>query len=510
MVATLAGADRIDSLLSRAARRHPERPALAFDGGVVGYRGLEDAADQLARRILETAGAGTKPDEADLRGARIAIIAPNLPALVVALFAAWWLDAVAVPLHARLREHEVRTILEDAEPTVVLSVPAHLGYSFVELLTQVLPGLPTVRSVLLLGPLGTVEGQLPAAGGRKTSRLDRRIAAVLYTSGTTGSPRGALVSHVRELRAACQLASVLSLTPADTTVLVVPIAHAFGLTCMLAGVAAGGRSLLVHSTFSPRPLLDAIEDGARVVHGPPMLFASLLEARPAGLGGIRGFVAGASPSPDLLERLDRGGSRILNLYGLTEAGAVSCCRPDDPPAVRHTTSGRLLPGFEARVGALASSESGAGELELRGSAVTSGYLSRDPEADECFREDGWFRTGDLATIEDGCVRIAGRSKELVNVGGFNVVPGEVEAVLLAHPDVLGAAVVGVPDEKLGETLRAFVVPRSGSELTAARLLEFGRARLAGYKLPYSVRLVDALPLLPSGKLDRRALASRDD
>lgn len=516
MVETLAGADRIDSLLSRAARRHPQRPALAADGEVVDYQALEHAADRLARRILETSHARTGTADIDLRGARIVIIAPNVPALVVALFASWWLEAVAVPLHARLREHEVRSILEDAEPAVVLSVSAHLGYSFFALLTRLLPGLPTVRSVLLLGPLGDVEGEILASGGRETERLDGRIAAVLYTSGTTGAPRGALVSHARELEGACHLASVLSLTPADATALVVPIAHAFGLTCMLASVASGGCSLLVQSTFSPRPLLEGIQrGGARLVHGSPMLFGSLLEARPESLAGVRGFVAGAPPSPDLLERLDSAGSRILNLYGLTEAGAVSCCRPDDPATVRHTSAGRPLPGFEVRLDEAATSEPGLGELEIRGAAVTPGYFRRGrvsdvAEADEAFRTDGWFRTGDLAAIEEGRVRIAGRSKELVNVGGFNVFPGEVEAVLLTHMDVVEAVVIGVPDDKLGEALRAFVVARGGSALTAARLLEFARERLAGYKLPYSIRLVDALPLLPSGKLDRRSLASADD
>jgi acyl-CoA synthetase (AMP-forming)/AMP-acid ligase II len=155
-------------------------------------------------------------------------------------------------------------------------------------------------------------------------------------------------------------------------------------------------------------------------------------------------------------------------------------------------------------------EPGLGELQLRGPAVSPRYLGRSSGADHPFGADGWFRTGDLATIEDGHVRIAGRVKELVNVGGFNVFPAEVEAVLLTHADVAGVAVVGVPDERLGEALRAFVVPRRGSELTASRLLGFARERLAGYKLPYSIRLVDALPLLPSGKIDRRSLASAGD
>jgi acyl-CoA synthetase (AMP-forming)/AMP-acid ligase II len=445
---------------------------------------------------------------ADLRGARVAIIAPNAPALVVALFAAWWLEAVAVPLHARLREHEVRAILEDAEPTLVLSVPAHLGYSFVDLLTRLLPGLPTVRSVLLLGPRGDVAGELPGGSRRDPELLDRYVAAILYTSGTTGAPRGALVTHARELEAARRLASILFLTAADRTVLVAPIPHAFGFTCLLATVTSGGCAFLVQSTFSPRPLLAAIEGfGAGVVHGPPALFGSLLRTRPESLPGIRGFVAGAPPPQGLLERLDGTGATVLNLYGLTETGAVTCCRPDDPVERRHASAGRALPGFELRIGEAPASDPGLGELEIRGPAVTPGYYRRRSETASAFREGGWFRTGDLAAIEDGYLRVAGRSKDLVNVGGFNVFPTEVEAVLLEHPDVVEIAVVGAPDERLGEALRAFVVAREGSDLTPARLLAFGRERLAGYKLPYSITMIPGLPRLPSGKPDRRALAA---
>jgi acyl-CoA synthetase (AMP-forming)/AMP-acid ligase II len=508
MTAAPTGSERIDSLLAGAARHEPERPALVSDAGTLAYGDLDGAAERLARRILESSG-GPGGADADLRGARIAIIAPNVPALAVALFAASWLQAVAVPLHARLREHELRSILRDAEPALVLSVPAHLGYSFLELLTRLLPGLPTVRSVLFLGPLGEVEGELRGAGSATAERLDPRFAAVLYTSGTTGTPRGALVSHARELVASRHLAATLSLAPADVTALVVPIAHAFGLTCLLATVASGGCALLVHSTFSPQPLLAGIrERGAGVVHGPPMLFAALLKGQPGVLAGLRGFVAGAPPGAELLERLDGCGATILNLYGLTEAGAVSCCEPDDPPALRATTAGRPLPGLELRIGE-AAGETPLGELELRGPAVTPGYLHGAGGAEESFTADGWLRTGDLATIADGRLRIAGRSKELVNVGGFNVFPAEVEAVLSAHPDVAAAAVVGVQDERLGEALHAFVVARGDAEPTPAGLLAFARERLAGYKLPYAIRVVESLPLLPSGKVDRRALMAAE-
>jgi acyl-CoA synthetase (AMP-forming)/AMP-acid ligase II len=190
---------------------------------------------------------------------------------------------------------------------------------------------------------------------------------------------------------------------------------------------------------------------------------------------------------------------ILNMFGMTELGAATACRRDDPPEVRHTTVGRPIPGYEVRI-------AGAGEVQVRGPHVMRGYHRRPAETAAAF-EDGWLRTGDLGTLDAaGNLRISGRAKELVHVGGFNVFPAEVEALLLTHPDVAGAGVVGVPDERMGEALRAYVVPRPGAALTARDVIAWARARAAGYKVPYRVEVVEQLPLLASGKVDRTALA----
>ncbi len=213
-----------------------------------------------------------------------------------------------------------------------------------------------------------------------------------------------------------------------------------------------------------------------------------------------GFVAGAPSPPGLIERLDDAGTTALNLYGMTELGAASCCRLDDPPEARYGTAGFPLPGFEWRVD--------GGELLVRGPWVTPGYFRRPEETAEAFA-DGWFRTGDLGRIdEDGRLAITGRAKEVVQVAGFSVFPAEIEGFLLTHPDVAQAAVVGAPHEQIGEVLQAFVVPREGAELTPAALLQFARGKIADYKLPYGIRVVDELPLLGTGKPDRLALAAR--
>jgi acyl-CoA synthetase (AMP-forming)/AMP-acid ligase II len=451
------------------------------------YGGLDAAAGRLATRIGK------------LPGLRVVVIAPNVPALVVAMLAGWRAGAVVVPVSARLREQELGRIVADAEPTVVISVREHLGYAFAELAATLLPQLATVRAWLVVDPGGEVEEELPGRAEETAEPLDEGVAAILYTSGTTGEQKGALVGHVREVNGARELANALELTAEDAAVFVVPVSHAFGLTTLLATLATGGVAVLVDSSFSLEPMLRAVEGrGATVLHGSPSLFLSMRKARPAGVATVRtGFVAGARSPDGLIEQLDRTGTRILNLYGLTEAGAVAACRAGDEPEVRYTTCGRILPPLEARVE--------DGELQLRGEHVTPGYHRRPERSEETF-VDGWLRTGDLASIDErGHLRIVGRAKDIVHVGGFNVVPAEVEGVLASHPDVLDAAVIGVEHERMGEVLQAFVVVRPGAELTPAALLRFARPRIAGYKLPYAIRILPKLPLLSSGKPDRAAL-----
>jgi len=459
-----------------------DRPALSAGDQVLTYRELRE----LSARFEQEIGAA-----GDLTGQRVALISPNSPELVAALFAVWRLRAVAVPLSSRLRERELELMLADAEPVVVVSVAAHGGYSFAEVLPRILPS--SVRRCAL----GADDVTFDEATAPEP--LSDEIAAILYTSGTTGIPKGVLVKRVRELEGSRFLAETLRLTADDRCGLIVPISHAFGLTCMHAAVAAGAEGILVDSSFSPAPLLRALEArDATVLHGSPTLFRTLLKARPDGLPGIRtGLVAGAPCPSDLLEALDERGTHILNCYGLSETGAVTCVRQDDPPDERHTTVGRVVPAYEARIT--------EGELEVTGPHLTPGYYRRPEETAQAF-DDGWFRTGDLAEIENGYVRIVGRAKEIVHVGGFNVVPAEVEAALLAHPDVANAAVLGVPDERMGEALAAYVSPRPGAELNSRDLIAFTRSRIAGYKVPYAIEILPELPLLPSGKPDRKALS----
>ncbi len=518
----------------------PQRPALAHADVELTYSQLRAAVDRLAARLGERSGE------------RVAVIAPNVPALVVALFAAWRAGATAVPLSARLRSFELRRVFADAQPSAAISIASHGGFSLVQELHTLGELIPTLRSGIVVDELGEIREEMDWPAGETPQPLHPDVAAIMYTSGTTGEPKGALMSHALGVAEGNSLAELLGDCAQAACVLVVPGSHAFGLACLLCCLAAGGQAVLVDSTTSLQALMQAVRrPEARVLHGAPALFARLLKAT-AELPVQSGFTAGSSCPPEVLEDLDRREARVLNMYGMTEIGAASSCRHDDPPAVRYRTVGRPLPGYEFRVArsgegdralgerdrvlrerdgalggrgglgegnsvlgerggtsereGLGEGDEALGEIEVRGPYITAGYHGRPREHDEAF--DGeWFRTGDLGRIDaDGNLSIAGRAKEVVHVGGFNVFPAEVESFLLTHPDISQASVIGVPHAAMGETLHAFVVPSSTAELEGRDVVRFARGGIAGYKVPYGVSVVHELPLLASGKPDRRELA----
>lgn len=487
------------SLLTGSA----ERPALLFRDGSLSYAQLRRAAGGLATE-LEALVPGCS-----LEGAPVAVVAPNAPAIVAAMLAVWEVGGVAVPLSARLREFELERILRDVDPAAIVSPASHGGYSFDSLWSRLALELPALRGCLLVDERGGLEERVPARPEAEARPLDPDAAAILYTSGSTGAPKGAVVTHGCLLAEARVLPELLGLSEGEGSALVIPASHAFGLACLLASLASRGRVVLVDTTFSLDPLLEAMAAaGASVVHGSPTVFARLLEGRPDGVPGLRaGFVGGAACPPQLIERLEASGATILNLYGMTEIGAAACCRPDDPAEARRSTAGAPLPGYEFR--SVASGDAGRpGELQVRGPYVTPGYRGAPKATSDAF--DGeWFRTGDLGEIDAaGRLRILGRAKEMLNVAGFNVFPAEIEAFLQTHPDVYAAAVVGVAHERTGEAPCAFVVARPGATLTPQQIRRFARTGIAGYKIPYAVEVVPELPTLSSGKPDREALRER--
>jgi acyl-CoA synthetase (AMP-forming)/AMP-acid ligase II len=271
--------DPVDSLLRTSAGRHPARAALVHAGRRTTYAELDAAAERLAGSLRESAGPGD----------RVAVVAPNVPALVVALFACWRAGAVAVPLGARAREYELGQVLADARPAAVVSVAAHQRFSFREVLPGIAERLPGLRELVFVDARGEpLERVGASAQDGEPLAMAPQTQAILYTSGTTGEPKGALVTGGCAEAGGIALAERLALTPEDVAALIIPAAHAFGLGALLATIASGGAAVLVEQSFSFEPLLQAMdEQGVTVLHGSPALFGRMLLSAPEALGGIR-------------------------------------------------------------------------------------------------------------------------------------------------------------------------------------------------------------------------------
>lgn len=443
------------ALLADAARRRPDHPALVWDGGTLSWRDLEARASALARRLARE-GVG----EGDV----VALLLPNTWGLAAALWGGLTLGATVAPLNPLLAADERARIL------------GHLG----------------ARAVVDAAPAEETAEAMPTATAAAPG-------VILYTSGSTGQPKGAVLSHAALAAANESWAGpVMGLTATDRVLAVLPLAHSFGLNGALLAPLLAGVTVVLQERFTPEDTLRAIaRHRATVFPGVATMFARILESpalEGADLSSLRLAVSGAAPCPWALARewRRRTGVRIVRGYGMTElfrpisylAGEAT----DRPDSI-----GRAVPGVELRVV--------EDELWIRSPAAMDGYLRAPEETAAVLAADGWFRTGDLATIsDDGYVSIVGRKRELILRGGYSVVPGEVEQALLAHPAVAEAAVIGVAHPELGEEVAAFVTLRAGARAEPADLIAFCRERLAGYKYPRRVTVVEAMPRSATGKI----------
>ena len=507
------GPQTLPGVLAAAAALRGD--ALAIEDGTRKWsvRDLKAAVDRAAAAFV---AAGVR------HGDRVAVWAPNGADWIVAALGAQGAGAALVPLNTRLKGREAGVILRRSGAKVLCHSGAFLGLDYAQLLEdEALPALAhrielgTPQWEAFLARAGEADAREAAA--RAAALRGEDIADIMFTSGTTGEPKGVMSSHAQDIKVFSEWSAICGLGPQDRYLIVNPFFHAFGykagwLSCLLTGAV-----ILPMAVFDAGEVIRRIaDDRVSVLPGPPTLFQSML-AHPAldraKTRSLRIAVTGAANVPvSLIERMrdELGFSTVITGYGLTEStGTVSMCRPGDDPETIARSCGTALPGVEVRVVDGDGNElprGGEGEIVVRGYNVMQGYLDDPAATAAAIDADGWLHTGDIGTMDArGYLRITDRKKDMFIVGGFNCYPAEIESLISAHPQVAQVAVVGIPDERLGEVAAAWIVPRAGAVIDSVAFTAWCRDNMANYKVPRQVHVVDALPTTASGKVQRFAL-----
>jgi long-chain acyl-CoA synthetase len=509
---TSQGDHNLAALAEAAFHRLGDYESLVFEGRT--YRSGE-LFDRACRVSSGLAKLGVSPGE------RVVVLMANCPEVGIAYSAIWRAGAVVTPVVFLISPPELQHILADSGAVAVVTTPELLA-----VVTAAAAGAPQLRHVIVVGGApGSLPGHVrgadfaelesaPAGGVVPVS--DDDLATLMYTGGTTGRAKGVMLSH-RNLHACSQSSHEASQAEGITRALTpLPLSHAYGMIVTLVGFHATERALgVLQRWFDPAEFLALAQQHQiqRTALVPAMV--QMLLAQPVedfDLSAMRYVNCGAAPlAAETREQWERRvpGSEILEGYGCTESGAVISVNP--PGASRPGSAGMPIPGYQVSIrdDNDADVPAGAdGEICVRADGVMSGYWN-SPEETAATLRGGWLHTGDIGHLDaDGYLYVVDRKKDLIIRGGFNIFPRDVEDVLLEHPAVAMAGVVGRPDDRLGEEVVAFVSLRPRSQATPEEIIEFARGRLAAHKYPREVTIVDAVPLTSVGKLDRKALRRR--
>ena len=510
----------LPGMLADVARRFASRAAVMESGRTITYQELQALSRQAARAFMSL---GVQS------GDRVALWAPNLSEWIIAACGVHAAGGVLVPLNTRMKGAEAADILERSRAKVLVSVGDFLNNYYPDLLAGLRPS--SLQHVVVLGdkrlPSADMNwlqfmAQAESTGAEAQLQREAQIgpddtADLMFTSGTTGRPKGVMAAHRPTILAFQAWSDVVGLTEGSRYLIVNPFFHTFGYKAGWVAALLQGATVYPEQVFDAEAILRRIEsDRISFMPGPPTLFLSMLahpKLKEFDLSSLKASVTGASTVPPILIRRMReelGIGNVTTAYGLTECGGcATLCDPSDDVNTVATTCGKALPGTEVRC----VDEQGntvpvgqAGEVLLRGYHIMQGYFEDAKATEETIDADGWLHTGDVGVLDErGYLRITDRLKDMFIVGGFNCYPAEIERMLADHPDVAQVAVLGVEDERMGEVGCACVVARNDVTLDKDAFTSWCRANMANYKVPRFVLQMDSLPVNASNKVQKRDL-----
>jgi fatty-acyl-CoA synthase len=526
----------VGTVLRDMARIHPDRNAITYTK--LPYKRtwseFDEETDRVAKGLMAL---GLK------KGDHLAIWATNVPEWLQTLFATARIGVVLVTVNTNYKIFELEYLLRQSDAKALVLIDGFKDSSYTDIITTLCPELkdatdgrlsskrfPMLEQIIYAGentPRGMLDfGRLVELGeqiGQEEFQavqdgLDcHEIINMQYTSGTTGFPKGVMLTHFNILNNGKAVGDCMKLTPEDRLCLAVPLFHCFGLVLGVMACLTHATSMVVLPYFRPQDVLEACQDeNCTALHGVPTMFIAVLEHpefKKYSFSLRTGIMAG-SPCPIAVMKQvvnDMGATEITIAYGQTEASPV-CTQTTVDDSIRHRveTVGRVLPGIEAKIVDPATGEElgpgQPGEFCTRGYHIMKGYYKMPEATEEAIDKDGWLHTGDLATVDkDGYYKIVGRIKDMIIRGGENIYPKEIEEFLYTHPDVLDVQVVGLPSKDYGEEIAAFIILREGKKLTEEEVQEFVKANMARHKVPKYVRFVASFPTTASGKIQKYKL-----
>ena len=483
----------IPAALRRAADDFPDHDAVV-DGDVRWtFRDLLAEAERVAGG-LQALGVA--------KGDRVALWAPNSASWIAASFGAYLAGAVLVPINTRYKGDEAGHVLRTSGARTLLTVGRFLDADYLAMLEDV-DGLDALQDRIVL------DGWVPEGTYEPVAIHGDDPSDIIFTSGTTGAPKGAVLGHRASVQTYLSWSELVDLREGDRYACVYPFFHTAGLKSGVLACTLRGAAIYPLPVFDVPVVMDLVaRERITMLPGPPTVFQTILEHPDRAsfdLSSLRSSVTGAAVVPvETVRRMrdDLGIKTVVTGYGMTETtGTISMCRHDDPPEVIAHTVGRPIPGVEVRI-------LDDGEIVVRGFNVMQSYFA-NPEATAETIVDGWLHTGDIGFVDDGGnLHITDRKKDMFIVGGFNAYPAEIEKTMMEHPAIGQVAVVGVPDERMGEVGVAFVVPAAGATVDPDEVVSWCKEGMANFKVPRRIEVVDALPLNPTGKVLKYVLRER--